>query len=216
MGSSMHAGTSSSSWTPTCRTTCATLLTGGLTAQRRHCAVAGHVSAGWKDLAGAPVHALDGKDPRRLTGYDPSMPLRAIVGATQPKYIPEMIRLQAAGGHDVVSGTRYAPGGGVAGWDFRRKLTSRGANVLASTLLQPRVRPQTLQCRIQGSWFRPMGQADQLQPYVGTPLLLRPRALPAVLQCRVQELRCRLMPQADRSQRQRDGLQAAAAAGAAP
>ncbi|KAK9826209.1 hypothetical protein WJX81_008657 [Elliptochloris bilobata] len=55
-----------------------------------------------------------------------------------PKYIPEMIRVQAASGHDIVSGTRYAPGGGVAGWDFRRKLTSRGANVLASTLLQPR------------------------------------------------------------------------------
>ncbi len=52
-----------------------------------------------------------------------------------------MIRLQAAGEYDIVSGTRYAPGGGVAGWDFRRKLTSRGANVLASTLLQQPVRP---------------------------------------------------------------------------
>lgn len=63
-----------------------------------------------------------------------------------------MIRLQAAGRHDVVSGTRYAPGGGVAGWDFRRKLTSRGANVLASTLLQPRVLPVTLQGKVvQGS-----------------------------------------------------------------
>ena len=68
--------------------------------------------------------------------------------APQPKYIPEMIRLQAAGGHDVVSGTRYAPGGGVAGWDFRRKLTSRGANVLASTLLQPRVPPLNMQCGV--------------------------------------------------------------------
>lgn len=52
-----------------------------------------------------------------------------------------MIQLQAAGDYDIVSGTRYAPGGGVAGWDFRRKLTSRGANVLASTLLQQQVRP---------------------------------------------------------------------------
>ena len=52
-----------------------------------------------------------------------------------------MIRLQAAGEYDIVSGTRYAPGGGVAGWDFRRKLTSRGANVLASTLLQQQARP---------------------------------------------------------------------------
>lgn len=53
-----------------------------------------------------------------------------------------MIRAQAEGGFDIVSGTRYAPGGGVAGWDFRRKLTSRGANVLASTLLQLRVPPR--------------------------------------------------------------------------
>lgn len=52
-----------------------------------------------------------------------------------------MIRRQAEGSYDVVSGTRYAPGGGVAGWDFRRKLTSRGANVLASTLLALRVPP---------------------------------------------------------------------------
>jgi dolichol-phosphate mannosyltransferase len=29
----------------------------------------------------------------------------------------------------VVTGTRYAQGGGVFGWDFKRKLTSRGANV---------------------------------------------------------------------------------------
>ncbi len=53
-----------------------------------------------------------------------------------------MIRAQAEGGYDIVSGTRYAPGGGVAGWDFQRKLTSRGANVLASTLLQLRVPPR--------------------------------------------------------------------------
>ena len=38
-----------------------------------------------------------------------------------------------------MSGTRYARGGGVAGWNFRRKLTSRGANFLAATLLQPGV-----------------------------------------------------------------------------
>ena len=32
-----------------------------------------------------------------------------------PKYIPSMIRKQAATGCDIVSGTRYAPGGGVFG-----------------------------------------------------------------------------------------------------
>ena len=40
---------------------------------------------------------------------------------------------------DIVTGTRYIQGGGVHGWDLRRKLTSRGANVLAHTLLWPNV-----------------------------------------------------------------------------
>ena len=44
-----------------------------------------------------------------------------------------------ADGLDVVTGTRYVPGGGVAGWDARRKLTSRGANFLAAVLLAPGV-----------------------------------------------------------------------------
>jgi dolichol-phosphate mannosyltransferase len=39
-----------------------------------------------------------------------------------------------------VTGTRYRSGGGVYGWNFKRKLTSRGANLLAQTLLQPGVR----------------------------------------------------------------------------
>jgi len=54
-----------------------------------------------------------------------------------PKYIPEFIRKQRERDCDVVTGTRYAPGGGVAGWDFKRVLTSRGANILATVLLQP-------------------------------------------------------------------------------
>jgi hypothetical protein len=36
---------------------------------------------------------------------------------------------------DIVTGTRYTAGGGVSGWNWKRKLTSRGANVLASTFL---------------------------------------------------------------------------------
>ena len=39
-----------------------------------------------------------------------------------------------------VTGTRYAAGGGVFGWSFKRKLTSRGANLLAQALLNPGVR----------------------------------------------------------------------------
>ncbi|CAJ0921306.1 6538_t:CDS:2 [Entrophospora sp. SA101] len=57
----------------------------------------------------------------------------------QPKFIPQFIRLQKVNGYDIVTGTRYADGGGVYGWDLRRKIISRGANYLASTLLRPGV-----------------------------------------------------------------------------
>ena len=40
-------------------------------------------------------------------------------------------------GCDLVTGTRYLPGGGVYGWDLNRKLTSRVANFLAATMLNP-------------------------------------------------------------------------------
>ena len=54
-----------------------------------------------------------------------------------PQVIPRMIQVMNATGVEIVSGTRYAPGGGggVAGWDLRRKIVSRGANTLASFLL---------------------------------------------------------------------------------
>ena len=42
-------------------------------------------------------------------------------------------------GASIVTGTRYVRGGGVYGWNLMRKLTSRGANVLAHTLLWPGV-----------------------------------------------------------------------------
>ena len=56
-----------------------------------------------------------------------------------PKFIPAFLAAMDAGGLDVVTGTRYVAGGGVAGWDTRRKLTSRVANFLAATLLAPGV-----------------------------------------------------------------------------
>lgn len=47
-----------------------------------------------------------------------------------PKFIPEMIRVQATNNYDVVTGTRYAGStGGVFGWDLKRKLLSKGANM---------------------------------------------------------------------------------------
>ncbi|KAK4884991.1 hypothetical protein RN001_001262 [Aquatica leii] len=56
-----------------------------------------------------------------------------------PKYIPEFIKLQEAHNYDVVTGTRYVGDGGVHGWDFKRKLISRGANFLTQLLLRPGV-----------------------------------------------------------------------------
>ncbi|EDV32029.1 uncharacterized protein Dana_GF15626 [Drosophila ananassae] len=54
-----------------------------------------------------------------------------------PKFIPEFIKLQEKNDLDIVSGTRYAGDGGVYGWDFKRKLISRGANFLSQVLLRP-------------------------------------------------------------------------------
>ncbi|MCL7034887.1 hypothetical protein MKW94_004848, partial [Papaver nudicaule] len=57
----------------------------------------------------------------------------------KPKYLPNFIRKQAETGASIVTGTRYVNGGGVHGWNLMRKLTSRGANVLAQTFLWPGV-----------------------------------------------------------------------------
>ncbi|KAI1733096.1 glycosyl transferase family 2 domain-containing protein [Ditylenchus destructor] len=56
-----------------------------------------------------------------------------------PKFIPKMIELQKVKNYDIVTGTRYAGGGGVSGWDLKRKIISRGANFLAQFLLWPGV-----------------------------------------------------------------------------
>lgn len=56
----------------------------------------------------------------------------------QPKFIPEYIKKQMETNADLVTGTRYMSGGGVYGWDLRRKLTSRVANFLASVMLNPK------------------------------------------------------------------------------
>ncbi|XP_046680830.1 dolichol-phosphate mannosyltransferase subunit 1 [Homalodisca vitripennis] len=54
-----------------------------------------------------------------------------------PKFILEMISLQQEQNLDLVSGTRYVGSGGVYGWDFKRKLISRGANFITQLLLRP-------------------------------------------------------------------------------
>ena len=56
-----------------------------------------------------------------------------------PSYIPKFIALQKQHDYDIVLGTRYAGDGGVHGWDFKRKLVSRGANLLSRVILRPNV-----------------------------------------------------------------------------
>lgn len=56
-----------------------------------------------------------------------------------PKFIPQMIAKQKTANYDIVTGTRYAGDGGVFGWDLKRKLTSKGANIFADTVLRPGV-----------------------------------------------------------------------------
>eukprot|EP00325_Prymnesiales_sp_UTEX-LB-985_P020364 CAMPEP_0174728600 /NCGR_PEP_ID=MMETSP1094-20130205/52031_1 /TAXON_ID=156173 /ORGANISM="Chrysochromulina brevifilum, Strain UTEX LB 985" /LENGTH=236 /DNA_ID=CAMNT_0015930559 /DNA_START=163 /DNA_END=870 /DNA_ORIENTATION=+ len=73
-----------------------------------------------------------------------------------PKFIPAFIKEQLASGADIVSGTRYRPGGGVFGWDLRRKLTSRVANYLAQVALRPGVSDLTGSFRL----YRKQALAD--------------------------------------------------------
>ena len=63
--------------------------------------------------------------------------LTCLIISLQPKFIPEFIEKQKEGNYDIVTGTRYSQGGGVYGWDLRRKLISRGANFLADFMLRP-------------------------------------------------------------------------------
>lgn len=56
-----------------------------------------------------------------------------------PKFIARMIETQERGDFDIVTGTRYAGDGGVFGWDLKRKIISRGANLVADTALRPGV-----------------------------------------------------------------------------
>ena len=56
-----------------------------------------------------------------------------------PKYIPEFIKKATECKYDIVTGTRYSGGGGVYGWDLKRKLISCGANTLTQMALGPSV-----------------------------------------------------------------------------
>jgi len=88
--------------------------------------------AGKLGLGTAYIHGLERARGEFIVIMDADM-------SHHPKFIPEFIAKQAATGADIVTGTRYALGGSVYGWDLRRKLTSRVANYLAQVALRPRV-----------------------------------------------------------------------------
>jgi dolichol-phosphate mannosyltransferase len=58
-----------------------------------------------------------------------------------PEALPRF--LEAARDADVVLGSRWAPGGGVVGWPFQRKLMSKGGSLYARTVLGLDVRDVT-------------------------------------------------------------------------
>jgi hypothetical protein len=76
----------------------------------------------------------------------------------QPKFIAQMIKKQKEKDYDVVTGTRYVQGGGVWGWDLRRKITSRVANYLADFLLGLQVSDLTGSFRYVACVISPCGE----------------------------------------------------------
>jgi dolichol-phosphate mannosyltransferase len=52
-----------------------------------------------------------------------------------PRYLPAILDRALRPGADVVIGSRYVPGGGVAGWPLYRRFLSFGANTFARRLL---------------------------------------------------------------------------------
>jgi len=55
-----------------------------------------------------------------------------------PRDIPRLIDI-AKNGYDLVIGSRYCPGGRIVGWHHMRWLISRGANIIASTIVGTRI-----------------------------------------------------------------------------
>jgi dolichol-phosphate mannosyltransferase len=59
----------------------------------------------------------------------------------KPQYLPQI--LQGMGEHDMMIGSRYVPGGGIANWPWHRKALSAFANVYTRVLLRLQVRDCT-------------------------------------------------------------------------
>ncbi|ETA67435.1 glycosyl transferase [Methanolobus tindarius DSM 2278] len=59
-----------------------------------------------------------------------------------PEYLPEFVKLSNQG-YEIVVGSRYVKGGGVKNWGLHRRIMSKGANMLASTILGIKVKDMT-------------------------------------------------------------------------
>ncbi|WP_321419158.1 polyprenol monophosphomannose synthase [uncultured Methanomethylovorans sp.] len=59
-----------------------------------------------------------------------------------PAYIPDFIDMHLKG-YDIVVGSRYISGGGVENWGIHRRIMSKGANLLSSTVLGIKVKDMT-------------------------------------------------------------------------
>lgn len=60
-----------------------------------------------------------------------------------PLHILDFIKKQSETDCDIVFGTRYEKGGGVSGWNTKRKIMSRGANNLAKVILNVNISDMT-------------------------------------------------------------------------
>ncbi|KAG7665229.1 DPM1 [[Candida] subhashii] len=96
-----------------------------------------------------------------------------------PEAIPEFIAKQKSQDFDIVTGTRYAGNGGVYGWDFKRKLISRGANFLATIVLRPHVSDLTGSFRLyKTDVLKKIIEVTQSKGYVfQMEMMVRARAL---------------------------------------
>jgi dolichol-phosphate mannosyltransferase len=59
-----------------------------------------------------------------------------------PEYLPDFVKLHSHG-YDIVVGSRYVKGGGIKNWGLHRRIMSKGANMLASTILGIKVNDMT-------------------------------------------------------------------------
>lgn len=96
-----------------------------------------------------------------------------------PKFIAEFIAKQKSGDYDIVTGTRYAGDGGVYGWDLKRKLVSRGANLFATVMLRPGVSDLTGSFRLykKSVLVRVIGETESKGYTFQMEMMVRAKAL---------------------------------------